>query len=296
MNKINVKKLVEFLESNLSVKLRNIPEINELEVTELAQNRNDTFNWSKSEELNWSEIESAIIIVPKNCRVPQKVKSCVVKVGKPRLLFTKILRHFFVEEKISGVMGSSVIGENCKIDPSVSIGHNCVIGNNVTISSGTVIEHNVVIHDNCIINKNCFLKSGCIIGGTGFGFEKNNGNNIPIPHIGYVCLGNDVQIGSYTCIDRGTLGTTEISDGVKIDDHSFLAHNVKINSNCIICSHVVICGSVVIGKDSWISPGSLIRNGIHIGSNVIVGLGATVVSSVIDNLTVVGNPAKPLKS
>ena len=111
-------------------------------------------------------------------------------------------------------------------------------------------------------------------------------------HIGSVEIGNNVDIGSYTCINRGTFGVTKVSDGVKIDAQSFLAHNVTIGTNTVICSHVVICGSASIGNHVWIAPGSIVRNKIIIGDHSTIGIGSTVVKDVSSGITVKGNPAK----
>ena len=137
------------------------------------------------------------------------------------------------------------------------------------------------------------IGAGARIGFDGFGYEKNeDGVWEHFPHRGRVNIGDDVDIGRNTCIDRGTLGDTEIGDGTKIDNLVHVAHNVKIGRNCMIIALTCIGGGVVIGDDSYVGIGSSIRDQIKIGEGAFIGMGAVVVKDVEENATVVGNPAR----
>lgn len=146
---------------------------------------------------------------------------------------------------------------------------------------------------NIVIGKNCNICTTTKIGNEGFGFEPDE-NNIPVyfPHFMGVVIGNNVRIGSYTCIDRGNLKDTIIRDNVKIDNLVHIAHNVEINENTLVVAGVVICGSVKIGKNSFIGANSVIKEHIEIGDNVIIGMGSVVTKNVPDNEVWAGNPAK----
>ena len=137
------------------------------------------------------------------------------------------------------------------------------------------------------------IGAGARIGFDGFGYEKNEGGAWEhFPHIGGVNIGDDVDIGKNTCIDRGTLGDTVIGDGTKIDNLVHVAHNVEIGRNCMIIALTCIGGGVIIGDDSYVGIGSSIRDQVKIGEKTFIGMGAVVVKNVEDNVTVVGNPAR----
>lgn len=214
----------------------------------------------------------------------------------PRLDFAKVVSHFFQIRNKMGIAKTAILGENVQIGEGVSIGEYCVIGNNVFIGSGTVIRNHVIICDNTVIGDNCLIRSNTIIGEEGFGFERDE-NQVPIrlPHLGRVMIGSNVEIGALNTIARGTLDDTYIGDNVKTDDHVHIAHNVHIGKNTIITACSEISGSTCIGANSWLAPNCSIMNGISLGENVFVGLGAVVTKSIESNSVVFGNPAMKLK-
>ena len=141
----------------------------------------------------------------------------------------------------------SIIGEHCIIEDQVYIGENVKIGDNSKIYPGTKILDDTIIGDNCIIHSNCS------IGSDGFGFAPNDdGTYRKIPQTGNVIIGNDVEIGSNSTIDRATIGSTIISDGVKLDNQIQIAHNVEIGTNTAIAAQSGIAGSTKIGKNCMI--------------------------------------------
>jgi UDP-3-O-[3-hydroxymyristoyl] glucosamine N-acyltransferase len=139
------------------------------------------------------------------------------------------------------------IGNNVKIFPNVYISENVIVGDNTLIFSGTRIHHNTIIGSNCVIH------SGVIIGGDGFGFAPQTGSDFTkVPQIGNVIIEDKVEIGSNTCIDRATIGSTIIRKGVKLDNLIQVAHNVEIGENTVIAAQTGISGSTKIGKNCMI--------------------------------------------
>ena len=121
--------------------------------------------------------------------------------------------------------------------------------------------------------------------GLGGAFEK-------FPHVGGVQIGDTVEIGANTCIDKGTLGDTVIGDGSKIDNLVHIAHNVKVGRSCAIIAHCMVGGSTVIGDYSWVAPSSCLRDQLVIGRHATIGLGSVVTKAVADGDTVYGVPAR----
>jgi len=142
----------------------------------------------------------------------------------------------------------------------------------------------------------CHFKPGAVIGGSGFGFE-NDEDGVPIrrPHVGGVVIGNNVEVGANSVIDRGTIDDTIIKDNVKIDNLVHISHNCKIGENTKIVAGSVICGSVTIGKNCWIGANVTVMNQITIGNNVTIGIGAVVVKDVSDGAVLAGFKAQPIE-
>ncbi len=219
----------------------------------------------------------------------------LIIVEKPRRTFQKILANHFVRPKSYGIASTSQIDRSTTIGKNSFIGHNVVILANCSIGDHCTILHNTVILEGTQIGENVAIGSNCTIGGTGFGYEKNEDGLFElIPHVSYVKIMDDVEIGNNTCIDRGVIEPTYIGRNVKIDNLVHIAHGVHIEDNSMIIANSMIAGSVHIGKNSWIAPSSCIKNGLLIGQNSLIGMGAVVVKNTEENAVVAGNPAKPL--
>lgn len=146
------------------------------------------------------------------------------------------------------------------------------------------------------IGENVFIHPTAVVGSDGFGYERNEiGELEKFPHIGGVVIGDNVDIGANTCIDRGTIDDTIIGDGTKIDNLVHIGHNVKIGKHCLIIANAMIGGSTIIGDHVHIAPGVQIMNKVKIGDNVVVGLGAIVVKDIPSNTTFIGNPAREIE-
>jgi UDP-3-O-[3-hydroxymyristoyl] glucosamine N-acyltransferase len=220
----------------------------------------------------------------------------LVGVENPRRWFIRAMRTFFPLKTREGIHATAVIGKNCKIGERVYVGAYAFIDDDVEIGNETEIHSGVHIHGPVRIGKNVVIKSGCIIGGDGFGYERNvEGKLEKFPHIGGVVIEDDVEIGSNTCVDKGTLSNTIIRKGTKVDNLVHVAHNVVIGRNCAIIALAMLGGGSRIGDEAWIAPTACIRDGISVGKCSIVGMGAVVTKDVEDGDTVIGVPARSIK-
>ena len=215
----------------------------------------------------------------------------VIISNNPRLDFMRAL--LIIKENIGFITDRS----KPIVHPTVELGENVILEHGVTIGAGTIIEHNVVIAKGTKVGKNCLIRANASIGSDGFGFERSE-SGVPVKfiHLGGVSIGNNVEIGSCTCIARGTLSDTVIEENVKIDNLVHIAHNCIIRKGAFIIACAEISGGVDVGKNSWVAPNSSINQKLVIGQSSLVGLAAVVTKNVRDNDIVIGNPARPLKS
>lgn len=168
----------------------------------------------------------------------------------------------------ASIAATAVIGEGAKIGAHSVIGEGCCIGENVVIGSHARLYPRVVIYHDCVIGDNLIAHSGVVIGGDGFGIAMDNGRWVKIPQIGRVVIGNDVEIGANTTIDRGALSDTVIEEGVKLDNQIQIAHNVRIGAHTAIAGCVGIAGSATIGKHCRIGGSAGILGHLQIADNV----------------------------
>ena len=166
----------------------------------------------------------------------------LLQVPNPRLEYAKLLQNFFTPTPFYGVHTTATLGDNVEIEAQVFIGPNVVVGDNCKIGRGTSIAANATIYSNTCIGEDVTIHGGVVIGADGFGFENdaNAGEWVKFPQLGGVVIGNHVEIGANSCIDRGALVDTLVGDGTKVDNLVHIAHNVSIGKRKCIFNAVVV--------------------------------------------------------
>jgi UDP-3-O-[3-hydroxymyristoyl] glucosamine N-acyltransferase len=149
----------------------------------------------------------------------------------------------------------AVVGPNASVGEGAAIGAHCVLGDGVSIGAGTRLHPRVTVYAGCAIGARCILHSGVVIGADGFGMARDAGQWLKIPQVGAVRIGDDVEIGANTAIDRGALDDTVVEDGVKLDNLIQVGHNCVIGAHTVIAGCTGISGSVRIGRDCMIGGG-----------------------------------------
>jgi UDP-3-O-[3-hydroxymyristoyl] glucosamine N-acyltransferase len=253
--------------------------------------------------------EQTVVIVPESCNV--KCNATLIKVANPQISFIEVLNKLFIGQpkndfyidktaQISSlakiaetvtIKANVVVEEGTVIEEKTVVMQNCVIGENVKIGKNCIIYPNVSVMNNVSIGDNCIIHSGAVLGSDGFGFVKHLNKHVKIPQVGTVEIGNDVEIGANTTVDKAAIGSTIIGEGTKIDNLVQIAHNVVIGKHCIICGQVGISGSTKIG-DYVILAGQVGLTGhINIGDYVIVGAKSGVSKNVAAGEKLFGYPA-----
>ena len=215
----------------------------------------------------------------------------LIHVKNPKTSLAKVGNKFFVDAYVPGIHPTAIIDNDAEIGENVYIGPYCVI-RKAKIGANSIIESYVKIYDNVEMGENCHIYDSVVLGAPGFGWEKDeNGNNFRFPQIGGVIIGNNVEIGCQSCVDRGALSDTVIGDYTKIDSDCKIAHNNIIGQNVVVTGSNSIAGSNVIEDNVWIGPNCSFKEWGHIGRGSFIGIGSVVITNVKEKERVFGNPA-----
>ena len=235
-----------------------------------------------------------------------------IRVDNPYFAMARVVTRWFAGRPmpqgispLASVAKSAKIGSNTGIAPFAVVGDDVTIGDNVKIFSNVTIEAESVIGDDTIIypsvsiyyrsriGKRCIIHSGVVIGGDGYGFATEGGKHHKIPQVGIARIGDDVEIGANSTIDRAALGETVIGDGTKIDNLVMVAHNVKVGKHCLLVSQSGIAGSTELGDYVVMAGQSGTAGHVKIGSGAQIAAKSAVFEDVADNTKVRGVPAVP---
>ena len=180
----------------------------------------------------------------------------------------------------AGVHPSASVVPSARLGERVSIGPGCAVGDGVVIGDDSCLYPGVVIYPGCRIGARAIIHSGAVIGADGFGIAKESGRWLKIPQVGAVVIGDDVEIGANTTIDRGTMDDTEIGDGVKLDNQIQIGHNCKVGAHTAIAGCVAVAGSAVIGSRCTIGAAALILGHLSICDDAHVSADTVISRSI----------------
>ena len=311
---IKLDELVKYtggkLDGNNDVVIKNVAKVEEAISGDLTFVSNEKY-------ISYIESTNAsAIFVKEGLKFKNPNSVNIVFVSDPYLAICMVMDEYFNPNihptgicKMSSINETSIVGDDVYIADFVSVGRNvkigngvkiypnCSIGDNVSIGDNSVIYSNVSIYNKCEVGKSTIVHSGTVIGSDGFGHAPlPDGSYAKIPQIGNVIIGDYVEIGSNCSIDRATMGSTVIEDGVKLDNLIQVAHNVKIGENTVIASQTGISGSTEL-KENCIIGGQVGFVGhITIAKGTKIGAQSGIMKTIKEEgLSFLGSPIKPLK-
>jgi UDP-3-O-[3-hydroxymyristoyl] glucosamine N-acyltransferase len=224
-----------------------------------------------------------VIVAPAQRDQVRAGAACIVT-AQPYLYFarlTQLWRHEHLPRPAVGIHPSAVVDATARVHPTASIGPLCVIERGAVVGAGTVLRARVTINESCEIGERCLLHPGVVIGADGFGFAPSAEEGwVKIEQLGAVRIGNDVEIGANTCIDRGALGDTVIEDGVKLDNLIQIGHNVRVGRHTAMAGCVGVAGSATIGAHCTIGGGAIVLGHLSIADHVHVSAATVVMRSI----------------
>lgn len=255
--------------------------------------------------------QASAILVAGNLTSAQKT---VIRVANARVAAARILPLFFPPETaVPGIHPTAIIAATAQVDTTAEIGPHCVIGDGVRIGARTVLMGgnflgrdssigadgrlfpNVVIYARSKIGDRVSIHAGTTIGSDGYGYVFDEGRHRKVLQLGHVEIGNDVEIGANSAIDRGALGPTVIGAGSKIDNLVHMAHNVVLGQHCLIMGQVGFAGSTRLGNYCVVASQSGIAGHLKLGNQVTIGAKTGVMRDIEDGGRVLGIPAAPDK-
>ncbi len=259
---------------------------------------------------------ASVVLVSKTFVPKENVNATLIKVDDPYQAFASLLDLYMQAKSMlktgieqpsyidsSAFVGIDIylgafayVGKNSKIGNNSKIYPQVYIGDNVTIGSDCIIYAGAKIYSDCIIGNRCIIHSGAVIGSDGFGFAPlENGNYKKIPQIGNAVLEDDVEIGANTTIDCGTMDSTIIRKGSKIDNLVQVGHNCEVGENNVIAALSGLAGTSKVGKNCKFGGQVGLAGHLTIGDNVFIGAQSGVAKSVNSNQIILGSPAIEIK-
>jgi UDP-3-O-[3-hydroxymyristoyl] glucosamine N-acyltransferase len=226
-----------------------------------------------------------VIVAPASADMAQQRGACIVT-DDPYLYYARLSQWWKQQTgqgATPGVHASAVVHALAKVHATASVGPLCVIERGATVGAHTVLKARVTLGEGCSIGERCIVHSGVVIGADGFGFapdQARGGVWEKIEQLGAVRIGDDVEIGANTCIDRGALSDTLIEDGVKLDNLIQIGHNVKIGKHTAMAGCVGVAGSATIGAHCTVGGGAIVLGHLSIADHVHISAATTVTRSI----------------
>jgi UDP-3-O-[3-hydroxymyristoyl] glucosamine N-acyltransferase len=282
------------------------------EQLEEAKDTEISFIGNKKYEKFWATSSACVAVVNQDIAIEPGENRAFIKVSNADLAMSQVLEMFAPPMPVFAVNihptavvdASATIGNHTKIGAGVYIGPNVIIGENViiypnvtildesTIGNQTTIWSGTVIRERCHIGSHCIIHPNATIGADGFGFRPDPERGlVKIPQIGNVIIGNGVEIGANSCVDRGKFSSTIVGDGCKIDNLVQIGHNSKLGKFCIMAGNSGLAGSVTLGNGVIIGGSASIKDHTVIGDGAIVGAGSGVTGDIPAGKTMLGYPA-----
>ena len=227
---------------------------------------------------------AACVVVAPELREEAVARGACIVVADPYLYFarvTQLWKQHSLGRPSVGVHASAVVDPDAFVDPLATVGPLCVLERGARIGAGTVLKARVTVGEGCSVGERCLVHSGVVIGADGFGFASNEGRWEKIEQLGAVTIGNDVEIGANTCIDRGALGDTVIEDGVKLDNLIQIGHNVRVGRHTAMAACVGVAGSATIGAYCTLGGAAVVLGHLVLADHVNISAASVVTRSIL---------------
>ncbi|QNK67802.1 UDP-3-O-(3-hydroxymyristoyl)glucosamine N-acyltransferase [Variovorax sp. PAMC26660] len=227
--------------------------------------------------------KAACVIVSPAMREAAEARGAFIVTPDPYFYFarlTQLWKAHHARPDADRIHPSAVIHAEAQVDATARIGALCVVERGARIGAGTVLKSRVTVSEDCSIGERCLLHPGVVIGADGFGLALHEGQWVKIEQLGAVRIGNDVEIGANTCIDRGALDDTVIEDGVKLDNLIQIGHNVRVGKNTAMAGCVGVAGSATIGANCTFGGGAIVLGHLTVADDVHVSAATTVTRSI----------------
>ena len=224
------------------------------------------------------------VIVAPSMRDEAMARGACLVVEDPYLYFARLTQLWKARHSPAqppGIHPSAVVDAGAHVDATAVIGPLCVVERGARIGAGTVLKSRVTVSEDCVIGDRCLLHPGVVVGADGFGLASHEGAWVKIEQLGAVRIGNDVEIGANTCIDRGALEDTVLEDGVKLDNLIQIGHNVRVGRNTAMAGCVGVAGSADIGAQCTIGGGAVVLGHLKLADGVHVSAATVVTRSIL---------------
>jgi UDP-3-O-[3-hydroxymyristoyl] glucosamine N-acyltransferase len=227
--------------------------------------------------------KAACVIVSPGMREAAAARGAFIVTPDPYFYFarlTQLWKAHHARPEADRIHPSAVIHAEAQVDATARIGALCVVERGARIGAGTVLKSRVTVSEDCTIGERCLLHPGVVIGADGFGLAPHEGRWVKIEPLGAVRIGDDVEIGANTCIDRGALDDTVIEDGAKLDNLIQIGHNVRVGKNTAMAGCVGVAGSAVIGANCTFGGGAIVLGHLTVADGVHVSAATVVTRSI----------------